>query len=607
MKYQGTTYPGRRRWTSILTLFAALWLACACTAPAGGAPAAQSETAASSGGSSANQGRGVDGDLTLLYWQAVSLLNPYLASGNKDYHAASLILEPLLWWDPDGNPVPALAADVPTLENGGISEDRTSITYALREGVLWSDGTPLTADDVVFTWQYCTNPDTPCTLAFNFDGVRSVEALDPLTVRITFDAPRPFPYGPFTGQVGVILQQAQFADCVGARAQECAAQNTGPIGTGPYRVTEFRANDTVVYAINEHYRIPDQPHFATVTIKGGGDAAGAAQAVLVTGEADWAWNLAVQPTILADMEKSGVGTIYRSNGGNVERILINFTNPDPALGEDRSNWKADGSTAHPFLSDLSVRQALSMAIDRTVIAEHLFGVTASPTCNVLAAPSSVVSTANDGCLVQDIDGAKALLDKAGWVDADGDGVREKDGLSLKVLFLTSENAVRKNIQDLVQQWWQQIGVATELKTVPGSVYFSGDPGSPDTYNKFYADVQLFAFNPDTTDPQSYLKSWVCGEDGENIARADNGFSGQNIERWCNPEYDALFATYEQTFDPDQRTQMAMQLNDMLAQQVVNIPLVARDDVSAGANSLAGVRMNSWDSQLWNIAEWRRVQ
>ncbi len=527
----------------------------------------------------ATPGRATDGTLKMIYWQAVSIMNTYLSSGTKDYHAASLVTEPLMWYDPDGIPVPALAAEVPTLENGGISEDLTSITYNLKKDVVWSDGTPFTSDDVVFTWQYCTDPEMPCSNISNYEGVANVEAIDPLTVKVTFDGPKPFPYGPFNGMLSPIVQKAQFADCMGARAQECSEANTMPIGTGPYMVKEFRANDIVTFVANPNFRIADQPHFAEISMKGGGDAAAAARAVLETGEVDWSWLLQVEPAVLNPMAEKGIGTIYTSFGASVERILINFTNPDPALGDNRSNWMADGSTAHPFLSDINVRQALSMAIDRNIIAEQLYGFAGKPTCNIVAGPPAVASTANDGCLVQDIEGAKTLLEDSGWVDSNGDGVREKDGVELRVLYATSTNAVRQKTQALVQQWWQEIGVATELKNVDAGVYFGADPASPDTLNKFFFDVQMFTNNPDTTDPQTYLSGWLCGKDGENIAKVSNQFNAQNYERWCSPEYDALFATYAGTKDPAERAELAKQLNDMIVQNYVNFPVVFRGDVS----------------------------
>jgi peptide/nickel transport system substrate-binding protein len=217
----------------------------------------------------AEPGRGTDGTLTILYWQAVSIVNPYLSTGTKDYLAGSFVLEPLVEYNPEGELRPVLVTEVPTVENGGISEDLTSVTYTLLDGVVWSDGTPLTAADVVFTWQYCTEPATGCSSLGAFEGVTNVEAVDDQTVVITFSQPTPFPYNAFGGYLAPVLQAAQFADCVGAVAQTCAEQNAKPIGTGPYVVSEFLANDTVVYTLNENYRVENKPHFAEVIVKGG--------------------------------------------------------------------------------------------------------------------------------------------------------------------------------------------------------------------------------------------------------------------------------------------------------------------------------------------------
>ncbi|MCC6166954.1 MAG: peptide ABC transporter substrate-binding protein, partial [Caldilineaceae bacterium] len=379
------------------------------TAPtAGEEPAAEAAaTEAPAAESAAEGGRGADGTLTILYWQAVSIMNPYLSTGTKDFHAASLVLEPLFNYDPDGNLAPTLAEDIPTVANGGISEDLLSVTWKLKEGVVWSDGTPLTAEDLVFTWQYCTHPEVGCASATSYEGVTNVEAVDDLTVKITFDAPKPFPYNPFGGNLAPVLQKAQFENCMGAAAQGCSEQNTYPVGTGPFKVKDFRANDVVTYEANENFREPDKPHFAEVIFKGGGDAPAAARAVLETGEADYAWNLQVEPQILADMEAAGLGTLVSAFAGNSERVLMNFTNPSPDLGDLRSEWTPEDPNPHPILSDIKVRQALSMAIDRNVIAEQLYGAGGRPTCNILPGPPAVVSTANDSCLTQDLEGAAA--------------------------------------------------------------------------------------------------------------------------------------------------------------------------------------------------------
>ena len=187
--------------------------------------------------------RGADGQLKMLYWQAPSILNPFLSSGIKDLHAASMVLEPLARYDENGEMVPALAVEIPTLENGGIASDLMSMTWKLRSGVLWSDGSPFTAADVAFTAAYCMDPDIGCNAASRFRGVESVKAIDAHTVKIWFQVPMPFPYGPFVGSVTPVMQRKQFANCMGERALECVEQNFGPIGTGPFRVEQFHPND----------------------------------------------------------------------------------------------------------------------------------------------------------------------------------------------------------------------------------------------------------------------------------------------------------------------------------------------------------------------------
>jgi peptide/nickel transport system substrate-binding protein len=580
--------------------------AAAPAAPAPEAPAAEATEPAAEEGE-ATSGRGADGTLTLLYWQAISIVNPYLSTGTKDYHAGSIVLEPLFNYNPDGELIPVLAQEIPTVENGGIAEDLTSITWKLKEGVLWSDGTPLTAEDLVFTWQYCTTPETGCSSPTSFVNVANMEAVDDTTLLITFEAPSPFPYNPFGGYLAPVLQKAQFENCVGAAAQGCSEENTFPIGTGPFKVKEFLANDVVVFEMNENYREPDKPHFAEVVMKGGGDAPSAARAVLETGEADYAWNLQVEPQILADMEAAGIGKVYSAFAGNVERILFNFTNPDAELGDLRSEWTVDNPNPHPILSDLNVRKALSMAIDRTVIAEQLYGPAGRPTCNIVSGPPPAVSTANDSCLTQDIEGAKTLLEEAGWVDEDGDGVREKDGIRFSLVYVTSTNQVRQKTQALVKQWWNEIGVEVELRDVNAGVYFGGDPASPDTLGKFYMDVQMFTNGNDSIDPQQYLGGWLCSG-GENIAAKANNWLSENNERWCSEEYDALWQEYAATIDPDARFELAKQLNDMLAQNYVNLPLVYRASPSAWVNTLGGVgALNGWDSEEWNIEDWHRIE
>ena len=297
--------------------------------------------------------------LTILYWQAPSLPGPYLASGYKDRDAGAVTLEPLASYAPNGELTPKLAAGIPTVENGGVSGDLLSITWKLRENLKWSDGNRLSADDVVFTWRYCADENTGCVAKDAFSGIASVEALDDLTVRITFDAPTPHPYSAFVDSGTPILSGAQFANCIGGAARTCEEQNYGPLGSGPYRITEFKPNQGVIYERNPFFR-GDTPYFDRVVLKGGGDAASAARAVLEVAEADYAWNLQVEPETLAGMEAAGLGKVVAAFASDVERIVVNQTNSDSTLGNDRSEY-LDGTNPHPFLTFTPIPQAMSMA------------------------------------------------------------------------------------------------------------------------------------------------------------------------------------------------------------------------------------------------------
>ncbi|MEJ6397902.1 peptide ABC transporter substrate-binding protein [Yoonia sp. 208BN28-4] len=542
--------------------------------------------------------RGRDGEVKIIYWQAPSILNPFLSGGTKDVEAASLILEPLMRFDQTGALVPWLVEEIPTVENGGLNEELTQITYNITPGITWSDGTPFTSADVKFTYDYCTAEGGGCAQATKFEGIDSVETPDDLTVVVNFSGPTPYPYSAFNGAESPIIQAAQFADCLGPKAPECTDENFGPIGTGPFTVTDFRTNDVIQLAANENYRVEGQPAFATVTFKGGGDATAAGRAVLETGEFDYAWNLQLAPDVIAQMESGGNGTTVAGFGTLVERIMLNNTNPDPSLSdEERSVIRP-----HPFLGDPAVYNALSMAIDRPLLVEVGYGQAGRVTCNWVPAPELYASTSMT-CDTQDIEGAKAMLEEAGYVDTDGDGVRETpDGVKMSMLYQTSTNAVRQDFQALIKQWWEEIGMEVELRNIDASVFFGGDPGSPDTFQKFMADVEMYANNFPGTDPQAYLGNGLC----DAAPTPDTQWQGENISRFCMEEYDALHAELQQTSDLQERGRIAKELNDMAVQNGMMIPLVDRGRLSAHANSLGGVVLNTWDSELWNAAEWYRV-
>jgi peptide/nickel transport system substrate-binding protein len=567
------------------------------TAPA--APAPTLAPNAATGAAGASPGRGKGGTLHVLFWQAPTILNTHLAQGTKDYDAGGLILEPLAYIGPDGNLVPELAAELPTLENGGVAKDQMSITWKLRPDVKWSDASDFTADDVVFTWQYIINPDVASPDTQTADGVANVEAVDAHTVKVTYKTPNPYPYQIFTSSLGSILQKKQFQPYLGPNAKD-APGNLAPIGTGPYKVVDFKPGDVVTYTLNDLFRDPNKPFFHDVQLKGGGDAVSAARAVFQTGEADYSWNLQVEAQVLSQLQQGGKANLITAPSPGVERLLINFADPNTDEGGARS----EPDTKHPFFSDLNVRKAFAMAVDRKSIGDQLYGPAGQASCNIFTSPPSVVSKATDGMDVcrYNIAMANQLLDLAGWTKGP-DGIRQKDGVRMHVVYQTTVNSLRQKEQDIVKAGWEQIGAEVELKSVDAGVFFSSDAGNPDTAAHFYTDVEMFTNNPNTPDYTTYVALWTTDQ----ITSKANQWHGNNYGRWSNADYDQVYKQLQTETDPAKRTALIQKANDMLVGQVVVIPLVARTQPTDGiSKDIQGNIPNPWDDVLWNIADWYKT-
>jgi peptide/nickel transport system substrate-binding protein len=253
---------------------------------------------------------------------------------------------------------------------------------------------------------------------------------------------------------------------------------------------------------------------------------------------------------------------------------------------------------HPFLTDPFVRQAYNALVDRRIIAAELYGAGGQPTANFLDSPKRFQSPNTRWEYAPEK--AAQLLERAGWRRG-GDGVRAKDGRRMQVLSQTSVNPVRQKTQAIVKKAFEQVGIAVELKAVNAAVYFSSDPGNPDTYAHFYADLQMYTAGPGSPDPQAHMNRFVSWE----IAPKANNWSGRNIVRWANPEYDRLWKQAETELDPAKRAALFIRMNDMLVEDVVVIPIVWRNGVRAVGTKLKGIELTTWDSDLWDLAYWYR--
>lgn len=564
-------------------------------AAAGGtAPAARPTTAPTTAAAPAPTKRGGGGQLKLLWWQAPTILNPHLSTGTTNFDASRVVYEPLATFDTDEKLFPVLAAEVPTRENGGLAEDGKGVTWKLKPGIKWSDGQPMTADDVIFTWEYIVDPQTASTSSGTYIGIEKIDKIDDLTVKINFKQVTPGWFTVFTSSTGGVLPKHVFQEFKGVNAKNAPA-NLKPVGTGAFRVTDFKPGDTILYEINPNYREPNRPFFDTIQLKGGGDAPSAATAVMETGAFDFAWNLQVEVSVLKPIEDAArAGELVIYQGASVERVVINYTDPNKEIDGERSSLKAP----HPFQTELKVRQAYALLCDRDTIAKALYGKTGVATANLLVAPAAVNS--KNTKYEFSIEKANALLDEAGWRRGP-DNIRAKDGVKMSVVFQTSVNSLRQKEQQLIKQAFDRAGIQMEIKSVDQSQFFSSGANSNDNLTHFYADLQMFTSGPTSPDPTIHMLRYLSTE----IPQKANNWGPGNAGRYQSKEYDALYNRALTELDPAKRNELFIQMNDQVVKDAAEVALVYRTGAVAKGKNLNWVPNAAWDSNLYRVADWTK--
>ena len=535
--------------------------------------------------------RGGGGALKALWWQGTTLLQPHFANGTKDQEGSRIFYEPLAVWDNDGNLVPILAAEVPTRENGGVLEGGKVVRWRLKKGVTWHDGKPFTADDCVFTWEFARDPASACVTIGVYKDV-TVTKVDSHTILVSFPKATPFWATAFVAAEGMVIPKHLFEAYSGAKSRE-APTNLKPVGTGPYKFVDFKPGDMVRGELNPAYHMPNRPYFDTIEMKGGGDATSAARAVLQTGEYDYAWNLQVEDEVLKRMEAGGKGKAYVVPSGDIEFIMLNLTDPWNEVDGER----ASVNSKHFAFSDPKVREAMSLLADRKSMQEFIYGRTGVATANFLNAPPKFRSPNTK--MEFNIDKANQILDAAGWKRG-ADGIREKGGKKMKFVYQTSINSTRQKEQAIVKQACQKAGIDLELKSVSASVFFSSDVANPDTYGKFWADMQMYTTTMTQPDPERFMNQFITAE----VSAKANKWNFRNICRWRNEEYDRIFAASQVELDPVKRAALFIKMNDMVVGDNIVIPLISRPRVR-GVNDKLVTTLSGWDLDFSQLHNWYR--
>lgn len=544
--------------------------ACQAPAPAAEAPAAEPV------------------QIVYAMYQEPEQLNPFLASQTVAGEVRALVVEGVLGLDPEGANYPELAVSVPTVENGGVSPDGLTLKYELRDDVLWSDGEPLTCDDMLFTYEAAVDPDSGAVRRTGWDRIASVECVDDYGLTIQFAE---F-YAPFLGLFYAILPRHATGDPADMTQW---AYNRQPVGTGPYRLTEWVSGNHIMLEANAHYRdYPARPLAERIVVRIV-PSREVGKALLRSGEIHILRDLTEADTP-EFLETPGV-SVHGRPSSRTERLLLNLADPAIDATDDPL------AHPHPLLGDVRVRQALELAIDKQFIVDNLlYGATEVATSEIgLGWAACDIPPAEF-----DPERAAALLQEAGFTDADGDGTRECAGcahapagmpLSLKIQ-TTSGNQLRENTQVLLAEMLAKVGAELRIENVPSAELFGR--WSSGAFRK-HGDFDILMYTTtDGIDPHRQMASYFHSSA---MPTAANNGVGNNYSRWVNSAADAALDLAGATPDTAARIAAYQTVCELIDAELPHIYLYERGDLHAARDNVRGFKVNPWNNETWNAEEW----
>jgi peptide/nickel transport system substrate-binding protein len=471
------------------------------------------------------------------------------------------------------NAVPVIAAEIPSLENGGLSEDGTVITFHIRDNAVWSDGTPITSDDFVFTYEMVLDPANTVTSRNPYDTVvSSIEGPDASTVVITTSAP----YAPWLATLGMVPLPAHVLRPVfeADGTLDNATWNREPtVTSGAYIFQNWETGSEINLTRNPAYFL-DAAKIENIQIQFVPDSASTV-AALITGDTDVGTFIAAGDT--PAMEEAGTINVELVPSGYNEGLFFNM---DPEL-------------AHPALQDVNVRRAIVMLVDRdgAINTDLNGGLLYTGSSYWEATP---YQNPDVTAIPFDPAGAMALLDEAGWVDSNGDGTRDKDGVELVLRYVTNQRQLRIDVMAVVQQSFADAGVGVELQNLPSDQFFADYAnGGPMSLGEY--DLGEYSSAPSFPDPNT--TRFLCQE-----IPSDENPVGINDNHYCNPALDELFAQQEVTIDPEARVVIFHQIDQILADDIVWVNMWYDPDLWAVNKRVSNTNISGADP-LWNIANW----
>ncbi len=520
------------------------------------------------------------GTLTFALWQEPETLNPYYGTQTVSGLVSEIAVEGLLSVDTDGNYIPQLAAQVPSLQNGQVklSSDgkKMDVTYTLKSGVLWSNGKPFTSADVKFTWQTIMK-DPKVTSREGYDKIDSIDTLNDTTVVVHYKEI----YAPFATRFGWILPKHLLESFEDMSKSEYGRR---PLGTGPFMITEFVGGDHITAERNANYRVKDKPLLDRIIFKSV-PSSEVAIAQLKAGEVDGMWN--ILEAQVPDLERDQNLRIVSVIAPDIERLVFHLAKrADPA----------HPNVPHPVLGDIAMRHALLLATPKQqIIDKLLFGkvkAASSPLSQGWAVPKDLVQEGYDPAK------AKQLLDQAGWLPGP-DGIRMKSGNRAKLeINTTTGNKTREQTEQILVDEWKAIGVELTIKNYPSAVLF-GPWAQNGPRKKGNFDVYLYTTNA-SIDPHNHLNQhFNCA----NIPQPSNNGAGFNYWRFCNKDVDDFLAKAGSSVDQSERAKFYAQVLKIVNDNYLSAWLYTRANIDAFRANVGGYRGNTWDNITWSAEDW----
>jgi peptide/nickel transport system substrate-binding protein len=535
------------------------------------------------------------GTLVMGFYQEPELLNDQIRTQTVADIAGALFERALLSVTPEGEYVPDLATEVPTIENGGVSEDGLTIIYHLKEGIVWSDGDPFDCQDVVFTWETIVHPESGAVSTTGYDQMESVTCEDDYTVIVKYSE---F-YAPYLSCFASSLLPSHLG-LDPAKMQEWE-YNRNPISLGPFVLEEWVSGDHMTVVRNENYEkweTEGKPYLDAIVLRWI-ESREVGKQLIQTGELDFVWDMTEAD--LPEAEGWDNVKISAPPSTGTERLLLNLR--DPELDAPCVDFLRENPSWHWALGDSKVREAIELGIDKSTITEKLlYGYAPVGTTEMNLGWGKPVIPESE----YNPEKAMALLEEAGWTDEDGDGIREchgcpyaEEGKALKLkIQTTSGNALREQTEQVIMEMLEEIGIQLYIENVPSAELFgSYSGGAFRKHGQF--DILMFTTSYGV-DPHSQMYGYY---DSSNIPCDDNSGKGYNYSRWIDDEYDEQMEIAGSNPDLNARREAYQKASERIAEGRPHIYLYDRADIDLLVEDFMGYNMNVWEEVTWNAEEW----